>query len=324
VVKDWEIKLAQQSHRFQDAVNQAIDFAFSEIEKETVAKQLYYHTYHHACDVRRRANVIFEALLPFMNDIFKRNVSDRYLTRLKSLINLCAVAHDFVQEFIPDVTPHTSRKRESGVNEEATASKLIDYLDSLERQEKKGIFTKSDKDVIRESVLATICRYDAAQGDLYQPRLHAAEQAVSLPARILALADLGGLGMEGIDYYLKEGRLITLEENPDIISIVLHEEQALFDNLRQRLLQRAHFQVNLARGRESRFMREVAGLPAAAIAVLKNNIFRYLTPETIATLEALIPTADDTPLQILIEFFELNKPDVPSDALSPRTLRLPC
>ena len=274
--------LAQSASSFEETVAIVKNFALQEIQQESKHKQLYYHSCEHAYAVQKRAEIIFQALEPFANEI-----SSISLTRLKLLIDLCAISHDMVQEFSPNTEPHTSRKRQPGVSEIATISKLINYIESSNITANNPttnthiLFTEIDLQIIRESIQATICFYDPEDNSIYQPYLYSTEQKILLPARIIALADIGSLGIEGIKAYFKEGILIFLEENPDVVQIIVHEEYKnqpeLSENLRQRLLQRARFQVNFARGRQARFMREVAGLPEDAISVLES--FWRTTPD---------------------------------------------
>ena len=305
---------AQLPRSFEEAVTMVKDFALAEIQKETEQKQLYYHNCDHAYAVKKRADIIFKAIEPFGIQAMNGQIS---LTRIKHLIDICAIAHDMVQEFVPNTKLHTARKREPGVSEAATISKLISHIESLniKSSDRKAnnqiIFTDLDLQIIREAIKATICLYDCGDNSIYQPSLYCNGKKILLPARIIALADIGSLGIDGIEAYLREGSLIFLEENPDTIEIILNDEYnnqpKLYENLRQRLLQRARFQVNFARGRENRFMREVEGLPVEAMSVLRNKVFKYLNKGTIKKIELITPTQDNTMLEKLIEFFELKK-----------------
>ena len=314
--------LTQLPRSFEEAVTMVKDFALAEIQKETEQKQLYYHNCAHAYAVAQRADIIFQAIEPF-----EREGNQISLTRIKYLIDICAIAHDMVQEFLPHTKLNTSRKREPGVSEAATISKLMNYIESLKiiksgDQAKPGafsdrntdssqLFTDSDLQIIRETIEATICLYDCKDNSIYQPYLYSTGKKILLPARIIALADIGSLGIEGIEAYFHEGSLIFLEDNPDTIPIIFNDEYnnqpELYENLRQRLLQRAKFQVDFARGRAARFMSEVEGLPVGAISILKNKVFKYLNTDTINKIESITPTKDDTTLKKLIEFFELKK-----------------
>lgn len=305
---------------FEQAVLAIKEFAFTEVEKEVQKKQLYFHNYAHAEAVRRRAEIIFNAIEPFWHKICDEPVScDSY--RAKKLIEICAVSHDMVQEFLPLKSPQTARQRESGVSENATIDKLIGYIKDLNQKfiaknpQNCPLFAQADLEIIRKSISATICLFDTDDNSIYQPDLYNSEQQIVLNARIIALADIGGLGIDGIRAYFQEGSLILLEENPDIIPLIKNflakedssNDDEAYENLRQRLLKRAKFQISFAKGRYARLNKELEGLPQEVVSVLKEKVFKYLNEQTIQKIEALTPTADDTSLKKLIEFFELDK-----------------
>ncbi|MGK7897632.1 MAG: hypothetical protein AB4372_29460 [Xenococcus sp. (in: cyanobacteria)] len=304
--------LAPLAGSFEEAVAIVKNFALREIQTESKQKQLYYHSCNHAYAVQKRANIIFQALEPFVKE-----VSLISLTRLKHLIDICAISHDMVQKFLPQTNTNTARKRQPGVSEAATVSKLIDYIENLniilqnQKTNNNILFTDRDLHIIKESIQATVCSYDPEDHSIYQPYLYSTDKEILLPARIIALADIGSLGIEGIKAYFQEGSLIFLEENPDIVSVIVNEEYKskpkFSENLRQRLLQRARFQVDFAKGRQARFMREVAGLPEDAISVLKNQVFKFLNQDTITKIELMTPTKDNRIVEELIEFFDLKK-----------------
>ena len=306
---------------FEHAVAMIKDFAFVEVEKEARKKQLYFHNYAHAQAVQRRAEIIFNAIEPFWDRICQEpNSSDS--KRAKYLIDICAASHDMVQEFLPLKSPQTARQRETGVSENATINKLIDFIKQLNKSfvaRNPGVpplFTLADLEIIRKSISATICLFDTSDNSIYQPDLYNLQQQIALNARIIALADIGGLGIDGIPAYLQEGSLILLEENLDIVPLIKEfltkgekkdDKKELYENLRQRLLKRAKFQISFAKGRYKRLNKELEGLPREVILVLKEKVFKYLNEEVIQEIETSTPTADNTSLPRLIEFFELDK-----------------
>lgn len=341
---------AQLPESFEESMLRIADFALDELQKATYQKQLFYHNRTHADAVKQRADKIFQTIVPFVEDSFKGETGQAQLKRMKQLIELSAIAHDMVQDFIPDTQPHTSRLRKSGENEAATISQLSDYISELNQQilqdnlNSAAIFTESDLQTLQEAIAATVCLYDTSDRCIYQPLLYNPEKKIPLPSLIIALADMGSLGIDGIEAYNREGSLIFLEENPDIISIFWNAEtqqflaeyetpdrgkQELYEGIRQRLLKRARFQVDFAKGRYSRFDCEVNTLPADAIQALKTEVFQYLTEETIQKIESLTPTRDETTLQELIEFFELEKyikemqPKLGTDVISDHDVGLP-
>lgn len=311
----------QLSRTFAEAVTKVKNFALQEFDKEITQKQLYYHTREHVNGVQRRAQMIFQVICPDWEASQDDDAASDYITRMKLLVNLCAVSHDMIQVFIPQTEPHTSRRREPGVSETATIDRLINYIKQQNQRlhehdsESPALFTDLELHTIREAIEVTISAFDPSDQAIYQPALYNPDKNLSLVARIIALADIGALGIEGIEVYNWEGSLHLLEDNLDIIPLILNgdiqnldsENPELYENLRQRLLRRARFQVNFAKSRVARYAREVQGLPAEAIPVLTNDVFKYLNQGTIREIELITPTDEDTSLNELIEFFALEK-----------------
>jgi hypothetical protein len=138
-------------------------------------------------------------------------------------------------------------------------------------------------------------------------------------ARILSLADIGALGIDGVEVYHQEGSLLVLEENLDLIPLILDgtiyslksNDFELYQNIQKRLLNRCRFQVNFAKSRAARLEREIADFPEGAISTL-HEVFKYLNSTTIQEVEAKTPTDESATLEVLLQFFEferyINKP----------------
>ncbi|MBS3026862.1 MAG: hypothetical protein HCA25_07150 [Dolichospermum sp. DET50] len=299
---------------FAESVTRVNQFVLAEFEREIIAKQLYYHKIDHVIAVRQRSQLIFQIIRPYL-------LADvETINRMELLLDVCAIAHDLVQVFMPH-EHHTSRRRQAGVSENATVEKLFAYIQVFNQQiltsnpESTAIFTDRDLAIIQEAIIATICDYDVAEQAIYQPSLYNENQPISVVAGIIALTDINSLGIEGIAYYNREGSLLLLEENPDIIPIIQNQsvgtlstdDPELYENLRQRLLRRGKFQVNFAKSRLNRLSRELAFLPADAIPTVTQEVFKYLNLETIREIEATTPTDSETPLEVLIQFFEFDQ-----------------
>ena len=298
---------------FADAIACVQQFALQVFDRQIAKKQLYYHNREHIQQVQQRSDRIFQAIAPFWE-----NAIGSELTRMKLLLDLCVVAHDMLQVFVPQTQPHAPRRREGGVSEFATIDKLLRYIQAFNRQmQQQGVdaaqFTASDVFLIREAIEGTICSYDPTDQAIYQPILYNANRTPSIVTRILLLADIGSLGMDGIAAYNREGSLLFLEENPDIIPFLSHQaidklrinNPNLHENLRQRLLRRARFQVSFARSRLARTIDEIKGFPDDTIPILMRDVFTYLTPETIQELEQTTPVKEETTLDELLTFFQL-------------------
>lgn len=286
---------------------------------ETVNKGLYYHNETHIRNVQRRSQLIFDAIAPALVEEAQPYPID--LSRMRLLLDLCAIAHDMVQFFEPCMQDHMTRQRKAGVSEIATIDQLMQYIHQLngaiDRQfpDRAAKFNSRDIAALREAITATICAYDPQEQAIYQPLLYDPDQYPSIITRILALADLGALGIDGIAVFNQEGSLLFLEENPDVIPLLqtgtIHRLQsndpALSENIRQRLLKRCRFQVRFAQSRLARFEPELSGFPAAAIPVLKEQTFQHMTPMIVAQVAATTPTADNTSLETLLAFFQFEQ-----------------
>lgn len=304
---------------FAEAIARLKNFVLQEFDREIAQKQLYYHTREHINNVQCRANIIFQAIRPYWETSLKDDATPDYMARMQLLLDICATAHDMLQLFVPETQPHKSRGREMGVSEAATIEKLFEYINLLNQQQDEqnlnslARFSDADLLIIRDAIEATICVYDPSEQAIYQPALYDSTKPLSPIARIIALADIGGLGMEGLAAYEQEGSLLFLEENPDIIPILLNhktlafENPELYENIRQRLLRRARFQVNFAKSRLVRYTREIETLPAEATHILTREVFQHLTPKTIQEIDSTTPTEENTPLKLLVEFFQLER-----------------
>ncbi|MEL7356103.1 MAG: hypothetical protein AAFN40_06040 [Cyanobacteria bacterium J06560_6] len=323
---------------FETALQITIDFALDTFKQQIETQQLYYHGIEHVEGVARRARLIFDTVIPFYQQA--GYVPDIPWDRQRDLLQLSAIAHDMLQIFLPQSSVHTSRQRQSGHSEKATIDRLLTFIEQINQSKAQTAnatevalpaFTVADIALLQEAVEATVCQYDPADGSIYQPLLysqHRGDRALSLVARAVALADLGTLGIEGMTAYQREGCLLLLEENLDILPFC-HYESALgesgmnksvsnkpvsnkpgFDekfteNLRQRLLKRARFDVSFAKGRLARLDAELEGLPIGAIAALKQHVFTHLTPATIQRLVEIVPTAEESSLSELLSYFRL-------------------
>ncbi|MGB3653262.1 MAG: hypothetical protein WBA41_18855, partial [Rivularia sp. (in: cyanobacteria)] len=210
-LKNYNSKSSKQiPNNFEEAVLMIQEFALAEVKTEAENKQLYFHNNAHAQAVKRRASIIFNAIEPFWDKICQESaLLDS--KRAKYLIDICAATHDMVQEFLPLTSPQTARQRESGVSETATINKLIDYIKQINQRfvaqnpELPILFTQADLEIIRKTISATICLFDSNDNSIYQPDLYNSEQQIILSARIIALADIGGLGIDGIPAFFQEG-----------------------------------------------------------------------------------------------------------------------
>jgi len=304
-----------------ESIAQIKTFALQEFDREIVQKQLYYHTREHVNNVKRRANQIFQAVCPYWKAAPDEGQPTLDIPRMKLLLDLCAISHDMIQVFVVQPQAHTPRQREPGVSETATFERLLDYINELNQQLQKHApasparLTDQDINIIRDAIAATICAYDPTEQAIYQPDLYNPNKSLSPVARILTLADIGALGIDGVNVYHREGSLLVLEDNLDLIPLLLDgtihslssDNSELYQNIQQRLLSRCRFQVNFAKSRYARLEREIAGFPEDAISTLTHEVFKYLNPTTIQEIEATTPTDENASLEVLLQFFEFEQ-----------------
>ena len=315
---------SQVSQLFAKIYHEIEDFASAEIKKETRQKKLYYHTIDHAYAVKRRANIIFQAIKPTCFN----EIKIEELNRIESLISICALTHDIVQEFSFSIEDNKSRERPFGVSEAASINKIINYIQQINQSSSQNndrqhiIFTEADLNTIKEAIEATICHYDYLNNFIYQPYLYQSETQISVPAKIIALADLGTLGMEGITPYLQEGILLFLEDNPNIAEFFLEqknnqsnqdsilaklEQSAIHADLKEKLLKSTRSMVKFARGRKANFEQEISSFDEKSQDILRDRVFIHLTDQNIRQIESLVPTSDNTTLTELLEFFSFDR-----------------
>jgi len=314
---DWEIK----SSSFAETVRLVENYVRQEIEGETNNKQLYYHTIDHALGVKRRSKTIFRAIKP----VLAVNQPGVDLKRFECLLDVCAIAHDMVQQFSDLTETNRPRQRIPGMSEAATFDKLIAYIQQLNQTlsgsyvDDSILFSDRDLNIIKEGILATICDRDPQAGkvsysfsdySIYQPYLYNHQSQISLVGNIIALADLGTLGIEGVEPFIYEGILVFLEDNLDLKDVIIcgkDPEPSTKAHLKVRLLNMSRFMVSLAQERYARFELEIAAFSAEARQILRSQVFIYFNQENIEKVKEIVPMDESTSLNELISFFCLNK-----------------
>ena len=309
---------ADKPSSFAETVQLVENYARQEIIKETKVRQLYYHTLEHTLAVKRRANIIYRAIEPVLPASQFPVESDR----LSKLIDICAMAHDMVQQFDDTTETQTPRKRTPGVSEIASVNKLIRYIQQLNQTvashnlDASVGFSDRDIEIVKDGILATICQRDPLAGkadysfspySIYQPYLYN-DKPNSIVATIIALADLGTLGMEGVEQFIREGILVLLEDNLDLKNIIIHCDRptSARSAIKTRLLNMARFMVSLAQERQARFELEISSFTAQARQILRSQVFIYFNDD-IDKIKTIVPTDENTSLTELIDFFCLKK-----------------
>ncbi|MEL6581770.1 MAG: hypothetical protein AAFQ14_18655 [Cyanobacteria bacterium J06621_12] len=310
----------QQPDSFGEMVELIENYIRGEIIREAAEKQLYYHNIDHALQVKRRAGCIFQAIKP----ILAQSYSAHELWRIANLIDICALAHDMVQIF--ELTPvNHPRKRLSNASEIETANKLLRYIKNLDRVlatnklDRSFLFNDHEQQIIKDAILATICvpdplgnRTENAFSDqsIYQPYLYNPHDKISIVGSIIALADLGTLGIDGVEAYVQDGILIFLEDNPHFEQLMSNCDRlniAQQEDIKTKLLSMNRFIVALAHERQARFEQEIAGFASQIRQILRHQVFVYLNHESIAQVTALVPNQPEASYSELVSFFCSNK-----------------
>ena len=328
--KYWE----QKPTSFADIVRLTKNYVRAEIIKEVNSKQLYYHNLDHALAVERRALQIFQAIKPALLE----SDSLQQLERMECLISICGFAHDMVQIFEP-TQPNQTRKRRSGLSEIETANKLIQYITGLNLAlAAKGLdsslqISQEEQQMIHDGIIATICipdpqgsrsKFAFSEKSIYQPYLYNAGRKTTIVGRIIALADLGTLGIDGVEAYICDGILIFLEDNPHLLELCLNCDRSnnnaqldssylQTDEIKAKLLAMTRITVDFANERLARLEPEIADFSPQLRQILRDRVFIYLNQKNINLIKKIIPTHTDTSLAELIDFLNLSKIKLISD-----------
>ena len=302
---------------FSETIARIQQFALTTLDESAKSQQLYYHNRGHVETVQRRVDRLFHIIKPAL---VNNHIDNLPILRAKQLLDLCVAAHDMVQVFTEPTPPHSSRKRLGGVSEKATLEKLSAYIAHLNNElHANGCFeaklSEYDLSLIQEVILGTVCVYSSEECAIYQPALTPCHSSPGLITRILALADIGSLGMDGIAIYNQEGSLLFLEENPDIIPLITEhqlknlivKQPKLAENVRQRLLNRACFQIKFAHSRLQRMPQEITFFSKDVADSLQEKAFSYLNEETIRQLQQVTPCHPNVSFEELLQFFQLEQ-----------------
>ena len=141
---------------------------------------------------------------------------------------------------------------------------------------------------------------------IYQPYLYDSQAKISIVGSIIALADLGALGIEGVEAYIQDGILVFLEDNPHLRELVVNCSLSGYsqpDEIGKKLSAMASFIVDLAYERRARFELEIAGFETQIRQILRNQVFVYLNQESIDLVQSLVPHQSDASLAELVDFF---------------------
>lgn len=216
-----------------------------------------------------------------------------------ALGKLAAAFHDIVQkwEIRSEVDAQGNevkkRIRASGENEKASADLAESYMRSLNKST-GNMFSERDIQVVREAILITIAKYDKTSGRITQPDF--AKYQDNLVAQALALADLGGSGMEGFPTARWATVAHFIEDYPDVAAYAQLYSQSQGDErkMKRDIQKEQQFhkmftawlesEVRFNQGRQEQVQREIASMDPGVQEPVKNLFARY--DEVITGLQA--------------------------------------
>lgn len=261
--------------RFEDFVNTGIKTAKSIIKDRFENSPIEYnnlsfHNVIHTENEIRRTELILKTI----QHVDERLVSERMI----QLGRLAAGFHDVVQDWSENSVEDgrftkVMRKRHLGYNEQKSAAEALDYMKRVNNEQRQEIFTQEDMEIVLEAIMATVPKYKG--GTVIQPNLGPKS---SLVARAVALADIGGAGMDGFEVFNFEGNALFREENLDIVDALQNphgitpEQEAYF---KARMLNYTKGQILFARKRRTALRYETAALPDPVQEAVRELFIRF-------------------------------------------------
>lgn len=246
---------------FYAYVDRGIDEAFSEVEQRfeqdsNPENNLDFHRKKHTQGTVVRTEKILRTIQETQPEL----VTEKDI----ALGRLIAARHDTVQnwnavelDFPGFDQKRLFRQRHLKENELSSANDLVAMMKKANNDAGVIIFTEQDMQTGLDAIKGTIPGYDSKLNTVVQP--HLAKEA-NLIVRAIALADLGGAGIDGPETFRAEGDALFREENLDIAKD-LREKRALGDEdkefYRARMLAWTKSQADFALGRKLRLAEEL-------------------------------------------------------------------
>ncbi|HSI21029.1 MAG TPA: hypothetical protein VLA04_05025 [Verrucomicrobiae bacterium] len=238
------------------------------MEQNAREQGLYFHDKGHALDVERRATAIIRA-------VYGAEKGDKQaMNKDLALASLIAAVHDKDQVF-SEVEEGRGRHRAPGVSELKTMRSFIGQMTEVNQEAGKELISGDDEDIVTDAMECTIVSYNKEEG-VHQKHL---TPETGLVPRAIALADLGGLGMEGPYSFFEGGSKLFLEHNPDIFRKIWNTKEKMYnlhglderqeEDIVARLRQFIDSQENFAVTRFARFETELEGLSPEAKRAVK-------------------------------------------------------
>ncbi len=288
------------AQNFRTAIDRGITEALSIIQQRfertlKVEDRLEYHRRKHTEGVISRVEKILRAIQQVNpgTDL----VTDKDI----ALGKLAAAWHDTVQQWQSnsDVDAQgneiVKRKRPFGENEKASVKLVEAYMRTINKEAGKTIFSERDIQVVREAILLTVPNFDKTLGTVTQPDF--AKYKGNLVAQAVALADLGGGGMEGFSTARWEANALFVEENLDFAAYRRAYRQAQEgketardpqqeQRFHKRMIDWVEAQIRFNQGRQRQLQQEIASMDPRAQESVKQLFVKY--DEAVAGLQSFV------------------------------------
>lgn len=271
------IRAEIRANHIKNSADRATEYCLGLIESRYGPNQgdnyLTFHGPDHTRNVIRRVEVITEALLT-SQDISKSQAQ---------LARVAAAFHDVVQNSIIEPDPSDpailKRKRATGENENLSADEAVNFMvqENARLAEERGeqdyyLFTAQDVAIVREAIKATTPGWDPEAQTVVQPHL---KDAVSKVSYILALADIGNVGIDGKEAAVRDNDQLFLEENVDVLQALQNgnidaEKQEWY---KDRLNSSLAGQIKFIEGRQKLFDSEISVFNSGGQRYLTENVF---------------------------------------------------
>lgn len=286
---------------FKLAIAGGITEALSVIDKSfestpVVENQLAFHRRPHTQGVISRTGTILRA-------IQRSNLKTNLVTDHDVALGEFAAAwHDTVQNWQPNMIAddqgnhRRKRKRALGDNERESSDLAEAYMQASNKQV-CVVFSRRDIQVVKDAIMLTVPNFDIVLGTVTQPNF--ARYKGNLVAQAVALADLGGGGMEGFLTARWTSDALFVEDNLDFAAYrrmyeKTQEDRRLTDLKDPQREQRYHdemvawleSEVQFNSGRQRQLQHEIASMDPRTQQPVRELFTKY--DEIITGIQTLI------------------------------------
>lgn len=256
---------ARGEQLFEIVTWHGIETALSIIDRD-IGDRLPYHGLTHTKGVVARTERILAAIQASDMD------GSLVTSRIVALGKFAAGWHDVVQKREADGARGPD-------NEQQSANLATTYMRSMNEQ-LGNIFTDVEVMSVHDAIMLTVPTFDTDRGTVVQPQF--AEHHDNIIAQALALADLGGGGMEGADTERWETDALFSEDNPDFIAYkhAIDEDPSMKDSVKEEVYKEKMMswlasQSRFIRGRQQQVEEDIGSMDPLAQEPVRQLFHKY-------------------------------------------------